>query len=118
MKIRAGDLITMDMPFVEGGESKIRPVVVVSSEEWNQASRDLVVMPLTSEPGDAAARRVELPNWRALGLREPSWIKPVVMTVLKKQLRRRIGPLDESSMALLQQLIGDILMPIPSDSGN
>jgi mRNA interferase MazF len=57
-------------------------------------------------PGEAL-----LSAWRAAGLLKPSVAKPVIMTVQKSLVLRRLGRLEtrdrQAIAAMLQQILGD-----------
>ncbi len=66
------------LPFTNQASSKKRPAVIVSSEAYNRAKPDMVVMAITSQlrPGPALGE-VWISQWQAAGLIKPSAIKPV-----------------------------------------
>lgn len=60
-----------------------RPAVVISSQEFNDSRKDLILMEVTKRLHQA--RRfgaVEVADWQGSGLKCPSVIKPIVFTVL------------------------------------
>ena len=84
MPFKFGDVVLIPFPFTDQTALKKRPAVVVSSEAYNLAKSDLVVMAITSQmrPVDA---------WHGAGLLKPSAIKPVIATVERRLVIRRLG---------------------------
>ncbi|ASJ11615.1 type II toxin-antitoxin system PemK/MazF family toxin [Thermococcus thioreducens] len=50
LKFNQGDIVLLELPFTDYLGSKLRPVLVVSSDELNSISNDLVVLKITSKP--------------------------------------------------------------------
>ena len=50
MRLRQGDKVLIPVPFTDHSSRKRRPVIVVSSDAYNEASRDMFVASMTSNP--------------------------------------------------------------------
>lgn len=48
MEIKQRDIVVIQYPFSDFSAAKIRPAIVISRDEHNQKSRDIVAVPLTS----------------------------------------------------------------------
>jgi mRNA interferase MazF len=73
---------------------KKRPAVVASSEAYNLARSDLVVLAITSLMRPAARLgEVVINAWHGAGLLKPSVIKPVIATIEQRLVTRRLGTL-------------------------
>jgi len=91
----------VEFPFTDGTSSKMRPVLVVSSEKCNRGG-DVVVLPISSQPdsGDPFAVFIDASHFQQAGLKFPSaikWSKPV--TIAKSAITRRLGGLDSTILA-------------------
>jgi mRNA interferase MazF len=84
---------------VRGSEqSGLRPVLIVSNEEFNQAMPNVTDLPLTSTQGQLFPTEVPLPAGAA-GLRLNSIVMAhQVRTISKGCLRREFGVLEEDSL--------------------
>lgn len=51
---KQGDIVLIPVPFTDLSSKKQRPVIVISKNEYNQTTQDIVVVALTSNP-DATA---------------------------------------------------------------
>jgi len=105
-----GDVVLVSFPFTSQATSKRRPAVVVSNRAYNLARPDVVVMAVTSQLrpiqtlGD-----VWLGAWQAAGLLKPSAIKPVIATLERRLVIRRLGVLEAEDQAALRRAMTEIL---------
>lgn len=51
--LEQGTILLIPVPFTDLSSSKQRPVIVLSSTEYNQTSRDMIVVAMTSNPQQA-----------------------------------------------------------------
>lgn len=91
---RRWDLILVPFPFTDLTAAKRRPALVVSPDDYNAATGDVVIAFVTSRlgqdprPGD---HRIAL--WRESGLPKPSTLRMKLATVDSGIVRKRIGEL-------------------------
>jgi mRNA-degrading endonuclease toxin of MazEF toxin-antitoxin module len=85
--VRRGDIWTVTLP----ASPKPRPALVVSIDPINDLRPDILVVPITTQPGPL---RVTLPDDTTTGLREPSFAQcETVGPLHKSHLKSRIGRL-------------------------
>ena len=105
-----GDVVLVPFPFTDQSAAKQRPAVIVSSEAYHRERPDAVIMAITSQVrpeakvGEAAIR-----HWREAGLLKPSVLKPVLATVERGLIRRRLGRLHEDDRRALRAALDAIL---------
>lgn len=105
-----GDVVLIAFPFTDQTATKRRPAVVVSSQAYNLAKPDLILMPVTSQlRSEAALGDVWLEDWRAAGLLKPSAVKPVVATLEQSLVLRRLGALSDHAQDALRSAIHKII---------
>lgn len=106
-----GDIVLVPFPFTDQTATKKRPAVVVSSEAYHQDRPDIIVMAITSRILRPAGSVGDVPigQWRDAGLAKPSLIKPVVATLERGAVLRKLGSLDESEILSLRAAIQTIL---------
>jgi mRNA interferase MazF len=84
---------------VVGSEQKgIRPVLVVSNEEFNQAMPNVTVLPLTSTQRRLYPSEILLPAGRAGQSLESIVMTHQIRTISKKRLGQLLGYLDDSGL--------------------
>ncbi|MBA2276817.1 MAG: type II toxin-antitoxin system PemK/MazF family toxin [Chloroflexia bacterium] len=74
--------------------TKLRPVVIVSAEEYNAAGPDLLVATITSNPNPlphVGDHRIE--HWQQAGLVSPSIAQAKLATADAARIRRKLGAL-------------------------
>jgi mRNA interferase MazF len=105
-----GDIVLVPFPFTNQTASKKRPAVVVSDAAFHNRRPDLILMAVTSQvrtpllPGEAL-----LADWATAGLLKPSVLKPVVMTVEKSLIVRRLGRLNAHDRRAVASILQTIL---------
>jgi mRNA interferase MazF len=83
---------------------------VISSVAYEQQRSDTIIVAITSQTravsgfGEAAVTQ-----WKAAGLLRPSAIKPIIATVERTLILRRLGRLEQPDRATLQQVLQSIL---------
>lgn len=98
-------------PFTNQAGSKTAPAVVLSSHRYHEAREELIAARITSklEHRDTYGT-VFIHDFDACGLTEPSVIKPVVMTVLVRQIQRVVGRLDEKTFQDLRRVFAEEIL--------
>ena len=105
-----GDIVLVPFPFTDQSTSKRRPAVVVSSPAYHRERPDLILMAVTSQiPPAAGVGEVTVREWQAAGLLKPSAIKPVVTTVERALVIRRLGRLTDQDREALKRALQAIL---------
>ncbi len=104
-----GDVVLVPFPFTDQTGSKQRPAVVVSSARYHDERPDLVIMAVTSQLrplGDVA-----IVHWREAGLLKSSVIKPVITTIERGLVRRKLGRLEADDRRSLEDALRQLLGP-------
>lgn len=105
-----GDTVLVPFPFTDQRTTKRRPAVVVSSDRYHAERRDLIILAVTSQsravPGFGEAAVEE---WQAAGLLKPSVLKPLLATVERRLVLRRLGRLQEGDRRVLGGVLDEIL---------
>ena len=105
-----GDVVLVPFPFTDQTGTKQRPAVVISSALYHRERRDLIIMAVTSHTGRlATAGEVLISEWQHAGLLKASVIKPVIATVEKQLVRRRLVHLATEDRQALQDTLRNIL---------
>ncbi len=101
-----GDTILVPFPFSDLTAVKKRPAVVVNSRNYQSQRPDLLILAITSQASASpTALESAIVGWREAGLLKPSVLKPVVATIEKSLVLRRLGRLAESDSRALRELL-------------
>ena len=107
--MKFGDVCLAHFPFTDASAAKLRPVLVVSGDKFNNGA-DIVVLPISSRPeqNDPYAVYIGQPEYQQAGLRRDSsvkWAKPA--TIAKSVVRRRLGTMPQALLdETCEQLVG------------
>ncbi len=105
-----GDILLVPFPFTDQTTTKKRPSVVISSDTYNQLKPDLIIMAITSQINpNLSLGELEIIKFIEAGLLKPSIIKPVISTIDKSLVIRKLGKLLELDCNNLRNMINTIL---------
>ena len=92
-----GDVVLVPYPFGERPGGRKRPVLVVSSDEHNQETGELVVAQITSRVSSSPrAGDCRIEEWREANLPRPALVRARLATVGISLVLRKLGRLSES----------------------
>ncbi|KOP25629.1 growth inhibitor [Hapalosiphon sp. MRB220] len=107
---KSGDVILVPFPFTDQTTTKKRPSVVVSSNDYQRQRSDLILIAVTSQANPATSfAEMTITEWKAAGLLKPSIIKPVLTTIDKMLIIKKLGELQEVDIQALDNLLQVIL---------
>ena len=104
-----GDVVLVPFPFTDQTASKKRPAIIVSSNALHEESVDLIIIAVTTQSRPTSSLEVSVGDWEAAGLLQPSVIKPVLATVERNLVLRRLGGLSASDRSALRKALSAIL---------
>ena len=105
-----GDIVLVPFPFTDQSAAKQRPAVVISSEAYHHARPDILIMAITSQVRSRLAMsEVAIAHWKEAGLIKPSVFKPLLATVERTLVRRKLGHLEPDDLQALRDLLVKIL---------
>ena len=105
-----GDVVLVPFPFTDQSTTKQRPAVVVSSTRYHAERPDLILMAVTSLQRESPpVGELSVRGWQAAGLLKPSAIKPILTTIEKRLVRKRLGTLNDDDRAGLRHALALIL---------
>lgn len=107
---RFGDVVLVPFPFTDQSDAKRRPAVAVSSNAYHDQRLDLILMAITSQIRSPLGFGESLvTHWQEAGLLKPSVLKPVLFTLDKALVVRKLGSLSGQDAGILQQSLATIL---------
>ncbi len=105
-----GDVVLVPFPFTDQSTTKRRPAVIVSSAVYNGEQPDLIILAVTSQPSARQGlAEAGLRDWKRAGLLKPSIFKPVVTTIDKHLVLRKLGALSDRDRTVLAGLLRTML---------
>jgi len=105
-----GDVILVPLPFSDQTVTKKRPAVIISSNAYNNASSDIVIMAITSQTERTIGiGECLIENWRDAGLLKPSAIKPAISTIEQKLILKKLGRLSPKDFISMENALKELL---------
>lgn len=90
-----GDIVLVPFPSTDQSGIKRRPAVVISAVSAGDTRSDVILMPITSQTREQARGRDLLVDaWSEAGLLKPSVVRPVIATLERALILRRLGALE------------------------
>lgn len=108
-KIKLGDVILVDVIFSSGTGTKLRPALVLSTNDYNKNRGEIIVSGITSNTTRIHEGDTELSEWKKAGLKVPSLATAILQTVKKDRIQKRLGQITESELKKIQENISRIL---------
>ena len=101
------DILLVPFPFSDQSGSKVRPVLVLSNNEYNKLSEDLVVCAITSNlKQNKYSLVIEEKNLQNGKLYEKSTIKiDTILKINKNLIIKKIGMLDKPTLEKARKML-------------
>lgn len=105
-----GDVVLVPFPFTDQSATKKRPAVVVSSDAYNRARPDVILMAITGHMSPyPRIGEVVISGWKEAGLLKASTIKPILATIEKTLIIRTLGQLKQRDPIVLRDSLKTIV---------
>ena len=104
-----GDVVLVPFPFTDQSISKKRPAVIVSSATYHRSRADVILMAVTSQSMPVGQPKLTIQRWEGAGLLKPSVLKPLLATVDRTLVLRKLGTLQGSDLEALRECLREIL---------
>ncbi len=105
-----GSVVLVPFPFTDQSTTKRRPAVVVSSDAYHRERPDLIILAVTSQARpQPALGETAVTQWKEAGLPRPSVVKPVVATIERGLVLRKLGRLADEDRTALRKVLDEIL---------
>ncbi len=112
--LAAGDVVLCEVIFSDYSEVKIRPVVILSTKEYDAGGDDIIIAAITSRTDTPSRYRSVIrgddPDFAATGLnRDSAVLCSKILTIHVDKLTQRLGHLSESRLGVLRSLVRQAL---------
>lgn len=105
-----GDIVLVPFPFSNQTSIKKRPAVIISSNNYNNASSDIVIMAITSQTEKSfGIGECLIKDWKDAGLLKPSSIKPAISTIEQTLVLKKLGKLASEDLILMNNALKELL---------
>lgn len=105
-----GDVLLVPFPFTDQTTTKKRPTIVISSDRYNQSKLDILLIAVTSQVKTPLQfGEILIAKWSNAGLLKPSVIKPIITSLEKQLVIKKLGKLEAIDIHALQSLLQQII---------
>jgi mRNA interferase MazF len=101
MAYAKGSLVLVPFPFTDLSSSRVRPALVVSSDEYNGSGDDLIVAMVTGQARRGAGD-CRLLDWQSAGLAHPSWVRAKLATLDERLVQFSPGRLSARDVVAVE----------------
>lgn len=109
MSYSFGEVVLVGFPFTNLQAAKRRPAVIIQSPAYRDRP-DVILMAVTSQVRQSpASGEALLQDWQAAGLAKPSMFKPLIATLQKEQVVKRLGKLSAEDRKRLTGVLNSVL---------
>lgn len=100
-----GDVVLVGFVFSDESGRKLRPAVVISSQDYHRARQEVVVAAITSNVRRRLFGDHPITDWRGAGLLFPSLVTGIVRTVKGTIVDRRLGSMLRPDMEAVDRAL-------------
>jgi len=109
IKIKRGDVILVEVVFSSGAGAKLRPALVLSTNDYNKSRGEIIVSGITSNTKRINEGDTVITEWEKAGLKVPSLATAILQTVTKDRIQKRLGQMVEEDFEKVEKNISAII---------
>lgn len=92
-KYKRQDIVLVDFGFSEGGGSKKRPALVISSDDYHKYRQEVIIAAVTSNIKRILFGDTKIDKWKEAGLLYPSLVTGIIRTIKDTMVIHKLGVL-------------------------
>jgi mRNA interferase MazF len=105
-----GDVILVPFPFSDQTTTKKRPAVVVSADNYNNTSQDIIIMAITGQTSSyIGIGEFLIEDWQGAGLLKSSAVKSAISTIEQRLVVKSLGRLSSKDLSTLHKALRELL---------
>lgn len=106
---KRGRVVLVPFPFTDLSGMRNRPAVVVSSDDYNHATTDLIIAQITGNIAGGRTGDHLIADWQNAGLKAPSVVRAKLVTLASSRVRRSIGQLPAADLQAVETNLRTVL---------
>ena len=95
---KPGDIILVEVIFSEKIESKKRPALILSTEDYNKNRKDIIIAAITSNTSRILLGDTLIDDWKKAGLLCSSVITATIQTIKNDMIVKKLGSLSKKDL--------------------
>lgn len=108
-KIKRGDVILVEVIFSSGVGAKLRPALVLSTDDYNKSRGEIIVLGITSNTKLIHEGDTVISEWEKAGLKVPSLATAILQTIKKDRIQKRLGQLEKKDLLKIDKNVSKII---------
>jgi mRNA interferase MazF len=104
-----GDVVLINFVFSDESGIKMRPAVVVSSNDYQKGRKETIIAAVTSQTDRILIGDSLIVDWKEAGLLLPSVTTGILRTVQQNMVNRKLGVLTQSDLQTIRRKLKVIL---------
>ncbi|NMC99287.1 MAG: type II toxin-antitoxin system PemK/MazF family toxin [Bacteroidales bacterium] len=93
---KSGDIVLIEVIFSEQNESKKRPALIISTDEYNKNRKDIIIAAITSNTSRILLGDTLIDDWKKSGLLSSSLITATIQTIKNDMIIKKLGSLSKT----------------------
>jgi mRNA interferase MazF len=93
-----GDVVLVNFIFSDESGVKLRPAIVVSSNDYHRGRKEAIIVAITSKMDRLLVGDYLIGDWKKAGLLFPSVATGVIRTIKHEMVGRRLGTIPKADM--------------------
>lgn len=95
---KSGDIVLIEVIFSEQNESKKRPALIISTDEYNKNRKDIIIAAITSNTSRILLGDTLIDDWEKAGLLCSSVVTATIQTIKNDMIIKKIGCLSKNEL--------------------
>lgn len=104
-----GDVVLVKFVFADEKDTKRRPALIVSTDQYHQGRREAILAAITSNVGRLLVGDYAITAWREAGLLYPSVVTGIVRTIKHDMIAGKMGELPAAELHAVEDTLREIL---------
>jgi mRNA interferase MazF len=108
-----GEIVLIAVPYSDLSSKRRRPVIVVSNDLYNTAMADMVVVAMTTSPGQSPySFEITSADLISGSLNRPGRVRvDKIYTLLQASVEKTFGKVNDATMDRIRQILADLCRP-------
>lgn len=95
---KSGDIVLIEVIFSEQNESKKRPALIISTDEYNKNRKDIIIAAITSNTSRILLGDTLIDDWKKAGLLCSSVVTAIIQTIKNDMIIKKLGGLSKNEL--------------------
>ena len=115
---KQGDILLIPIPFTDLSSQKRRPVVVISNNQYNGKTGDVVVVAMTSNPqGTDYSFSITSSDLVRGALNRPGKVRvDKIYCLFQTIVTKTFGQVDEETLSRIRRMLVDLVASVPNSA--